>query len=444
MFHKVLVANRGEIAVRIIRACRELDIRTVAVYSTADADSLHVRLADEKVCIGPPQLRDSYLNIPAIISAAEITDSEAIHPGYGFLAENPQFADICEDCGVTFIGPKMAHLLLMGNKVKAREVVKKTSVRVLPGSDGVLKEEKDIVAAAKDIGFPVVIKAAMGGGGRGMKVVHTPASLGNAFQTARSEAMAAFNDGSLYLEKYFERARHIEVQILADMYGNVIHLGERDCSIQRRNQKIIEESPSIALSSRLREKIDEAAVTVCKAVDYSNIGTVEFLLDGEGNFYFMEMNTRLQVEHPVTECVSGIDIVQEQIRLASGERLSMRQRDVNLKGHSIECRVNAEDPETLAPSPGKVTSLNLSGGFGVRVDTALFNGYEVSPLYDSLLAKVIVHADDREKGIKRMRRALEEIIIDGVKTNIPLHLKVLSDADFLDGNIHTRFLERFL
>jgi len=444
VFHKVLVANRGEIAVRIIRACRELDIRTVAVYSTADADSLHVRLADEKVCIGPPQLRDSYLNIPAIISAAEITDSEAIHPGYGFLAENPQFADICEDCGVTFIGPKMAHLLLMGNKVKAREVVKKTSVRVLPGSDGVLKEEKDIVAAAKDIGFPVVIKAAMGGGGRGMKVVHTPASLGNAFQTARSEAMAAFNDGSLYLEKYFERARHIEVQILADMYGNVIHLGERDCSIQRRNQKIIEESPSIALSSRLREKIDEAAVTVCKAVDYSNIGTVEFLLDGEGNFYFMEMNTRLQVEHPVTECVSGIDIVQEQIRLASGERLSMRQRDVNLKGHSIECRVNAEDPETLAPSPGKVTSLNLSGGFGVRVDTALFNGYEVSPLYDSLLAKVIVHADDREKGIKRMRRALEEIIIDGVKTNIPLHLKVLSDADFLDGNIHTRFLERFL
>jgi len=444
VFHKVLVANRGEIAVRIIRACRELDIRTVTVFSTADADSLHVRIADEKVCIGPPQLRDSYLNIPAIISAAEITDSEAIHPGYGFLAENPQFADICEDCGVTFIGPKMAHLLLMGNKVKAREVVKKTSVRVLPGSDGVLKEEKDIVAAAKDIGFPVVIKAAMGGGGRGMKVVHTPASLGNAFQTARSEAMAAFNDGSLYLEKYFERARHIEVQILADMFGNIIHLGERDCSIQRRNQKIIEESPSIALSQRLREKIGEAAVTVCKAVDYSNIGTVEFLLDGEGNFYFMEMNTRLQVEHPVTECVSGIDIVQEQIRLASGERLSMRQRDVVLKGHSIECRVNAEDPETLAPSPGKVTSLNLSGGFGVRVDTALFNGYEVSPLYDSLLAKVIVHADDREKGIKRMRRALEEIIIDGVKTNIPLHLKVLSDADFLDGNIHTRFLERFL
>lgn len=444
MFHKVLVANRGEIAVRIIRACKELDIRTVAVYSTVDADSLHVRLADEKVCIGPPQLRDSYLNIPAIISAAEITDSEAIHPGYGFLAENPQFADICEDCGVTFIGPKMAHLLLMGNKVKAREVVKKTSVRVLPGSDGVLKEEKDIVAAAKDIGFPVVIKAAMGGGGRGMKVVHTPASLGNAFQTARAEAMAAFNDGTLYLEKYFERARHIEVQILADMFGNVIHLGDRDCSIQRRNQKILEESPSIALSSRLREKIGEAAITVCKAVDYSNIGTVEFLLDGEGNFYFMEMNTRLQVEHPVTECVSGIDIVQEQIRLASGERLAMRQRDVVLKGHSIECRVNAEDPETLAPSPGKITSLNLSGGFGVRVDTALFNGYEVSLLYDSLLAKVIVHADDREKGIRRMRRALEEFIVGGVKTNIPLHLKVLSDADFLDGNIHTRFLERFL
>jgi len=444
VFHKVLVANRGEIAVRIIRACKELDIRTVAVYSTVDADSLHVRLADEKVCIGPPQLRDSYLNIPAIISAAEITDSEAIHPGYGFLAENPQFADICEDCGVTFIGPKMAHLLLMGNKVKAREVVKKTSVRVLPGSDGVLKEEKDIVAAAKDIGFPVVIKAAMGGGGRGMKVVHTPASLGNAFQTARAEAMAAFNDGTLYLEKYFERARHIEVQILADMFGNVIHLGDRDCSIQRRNQKILEESPSIALSSRLREKIGEAAITVCKAVDYSNIGTVEFLLDGEGNFYFMEMNTRLQVEHPVTECVSGIDIVQEQIRLASGERLAMRQRDVVLKGHSIECRVNAEDPETLAPSPGKITSLNLSGGFGVRVDTALFNGYEVSLLYDSLLAKVIVHADDREKGIRRMRRALEEFIVGGVKTNIPLHLKVLSDADFLDGNIHTRFLERFL
>jgi len=444
VFHKVLVANRGEVSVRIIRACRELGIRTVAVYSTADADSLHVRLADEKVCIGPPQVKDSYLNIPAIISAAEITDSEAIHPGYGFLAENPQFADICEDCGVTFIGPKMAHLLLMGNKVKAREVVKKTSVRVLPGSDAVLKEEKDAVAAAKDIGFPVVIKAAMGGGGRGMKVVHTPASLGNAFQTARSEAMAAFGDGSLYIEKYFERARHIEVQILADMYGNVIHLGERDCSIQRRNQKIIEESPSTALSTRLREKIGEAAVTVCKAVDYSNIGTVEFLLDGEGNFYFMEMNTRLQVEHPVTESVSGIDIVQEQIRLASGERLTMRQRDVMLKGHSIECRVNAEDPETLAPSPGKITSLSLSGGFGVRVDSALFNGYEVSPLYDSLLAKVIVHADDREKSIKRMRRALEEFIIDGVKTNIPLHLKILSDADFIDGNIHTRFLERFL
>ena len=443
MFYKVLVANRGEIALRILRACKEMGIRTVAVYSTADAGSLHVKLADEKVCIGPPPAKDSYLNLPAIISAAEITDAEAIHPGYGFLSENPQFAEICENCGITFIGPKMEHLLLLGNKVKARAVVKKTNVRVLPGSEGVVKEEKDAVAAAKEIGFPIVIKAAMGGGGRGMKVVYTQASMGNAFQTARAEAMAAFGDGSLYIEKFYEKARHIEVQMMADVYGNTIHLGERDCSIQRRYQKILEESPSTALTPRLREKIGEAAVAVAKSVNYSNVGTVEFLLDEAGNYYFMEMNTRLQVEHPITEFVSGIDIVQQQIRLADRERLTVRQKDVELKGHAIECRINAEDPETYAPSPGKVTSASLPGGFGVRVDTALFNGFEASSSYDSLLAKVIVHAENREKAIRRMQRALEECFIEGVKTNIPLHLKILSDADFHDGNIHTRFLEKF-
>jgi len=443
VFYKVLVANRGEIALRILRACKEMGIRTVAVYSTADAGSLHVKLADEKVCIGPPPAKDSYLNLPAIISAAEITDAEAIHPGYGFLSENPQFAEICENCGITFIGPKMEHLLLLGNKVKARAVVKKTNVRVLPGSEGVVKEEKDAVAAAKEIGFPIVIKAAMGGGGRGMKVVYTQASMGNAFQTARAEAMAAFGDGSLYIEKFYEKARHIEVQMMADVYGNTIHLGERDCSIQRRYQKILEESPSTALTPRLREKIGEAAVAVAKSVNYSNVGTVEFLLDEAGNYYFMEMNTRLQVEHPITEFVSGIDIVQQQIRLADRERLTVRQKDVELKGHAIECRINAEDPETYAPSPGKVTSASLPGGFGVRVDTALFNGFEASSSYDSLLAKVIVHAENREKAIRRMQRALEECFIEGVKTNIPLHLKILSDADFHDGNIHTRFLEKF-
>lgn len=442
MFNKILIANRGEIALRIIRACRELGIKTVVVHSTEDRDSLPVLLADESVCIGKGPSKDSYLNIPAILSAVEITDAEAIHPGYGFLAENASFAEICENCGIVFIGPTSENMRLMGNKIKAREIVSKAGVPVLPGSDKPLKDEKEAFEIAKKIGFPVVIKAALGGGGRGMKVVHSPASFINAFLTSQSEAMAAFGDSEVYVEKYIEGSRHIEIQIMADRYGNIVHLGERDCTIQRRHQKILEEAPSPVVNEKLRIKMGEAAVSAARQVNYTNVGTVEFLLTPKGEFYFLEMNTRIQVEHPVTEMVTGIDIVKEQIRIAYGDRLRYRQKDIIIKGHAMECRINAEDPERFIPSPGIITKCYHPGGIGVRVDSHIMAGQKIPPYYDSLISKLIVHAENRQSCISRMKRALGEYIIEGVKTNIPFHLKLLSDPDFIKGNYDTKFIEK--
>lgn len=442
MFNKILIANRGEIALRIIRACRELGIKTVVVHSTEDRDSLPVLLADESVCIGKGPSKDSYLNIPAILSAVEITDAEAIHPGYGFLAENASFAEICENCGIVFIGPTSENMRLMGNKIRAREIVSKAGVPVLPGSDKPLKDEKEAFEIAKKIGFPVVIKAALGGGGRGMKVVHSPASFINAFLTSQSEAMAAFGDSEVYVEKYIEGSRHIEIQIMADRYGNIVHLGERDCTIQRRHQKILEEAPSPVVNEKLRIKMGEAAVSAARQVNYTNVGTVEFLLTPKGEFYFLEMNTRIQVEHPVTEMVTGIDIVKEQIRIAYGDRLRYRQKDIIIKGHAMECRINAEDPERFIPSPGIITKCYHPGGIGVRVDSHIMAGQKIPPYYDSLISKLIVHAENRQSCISRMKRALGEYIIEGVKTNIPFHLKLLSDPDFIKGNYDTKFIEK--
>lgn len=442
MFNKILIANRGEIALRIIRACRELGIKTVVVHSTEERDSLPVLLADESVCIGKGPSKDSYLNIPSILSAVEITDAEAVHPGYGFLAENASFAEICENCGVVFIGPTSENMRLMGNKIKAREIVSKAGVPVLPGSEKPLKDEKEAFEIAKKIGFPVVIKAALGGGGRGMKVVHSPASFINAFLTSQSEAMAAFGDSEVYVEKYIEGSRHIEIQIMADKYGNIIHLGERDCTIQRRHQKLLEESPSPVVNEKLRARMGEAAVNAAKQVNYTNVGTVEFLLTPKGEFYFLEMNTRIQVEHPVTEMVTGIDIVKEQIRLAYGDRLRYRQKDIVLKGHAMECRINAEDPERFTPFPGVITKCYHPGGIGVRVDSHIMAGQRILLYYDSLISKVIVHAENRHNSIVRMKRALSEYIIEGVKTNIPFHLKLLSDPDFIKGNYDTKFVEK--
>ena len=443
MFHKILIANRGEIAVRIIRACKELSIRTVSVYSEADRGSLHAKLADEAICIGPAKSKDSYLNKSSIISAAEVTDAEAIHPGYGFLAENAEFAEICENCGIKFIGPSANSMRLMGNKIQAKKEVEKIRVAVLPWSSAGIKDEKDAVDIARKIGFPIIVKAAAGGGGRGMKLVHTAASFGNAFHTAKSEAQAAFGDGEVYIEKYCEAPRHIEIQIMADKYGNIIYMGERDCSIQRRHQKILEEAPSPVLDERLRRNMGEAAVKISRAIGYSNVGTVEFLLDKNMRYYFMEMNTRVQVEHPVTEMITGIDIIKEQIRLAAGERIRFKQKHIRLKGHSIECRINAEDPETFVPCPGKITSLHMPGGPGVRVDSAISCGYIVSSHYDSLLAKLIVHGDNRAEALKKMATALDEVEIEGVKTNIPLHRKILQDHDFIAGKVDINFLTRF-
>jgi acetyl-CoA carboxylase biotin carboxylase subunit len=444
MFHKVLIANRGEIALRIIRACKELGIKTVAVYSTADAHSLHVKLADESVCIGPPPSIQSYLNINAIISSAELTDAEAIHPGYGFLSENAAFAEICENCGITFIGPTAESMRIMGDKISARQAVIKEGVPILPGTKEGVHDVTEAVKIAKQIGFPVIIKATAGGGGRGMKIVHSPATLPNAFATARAEAQAGFGNPEVYIEKYCESPRHVEIQIMADKHGNVIHLGERDCSIQRRHQKIIEEAPSTVSTPELRAAMGEAAVKAAKAVNYNSVGTMEFLVDKDNSFYFMEMNTRVQVEHPVTEMVTGIDIVREQIRSAAGIPLRYTQDDIRINGHAIECRINAEDPQKFSPSPGKITSYHTPGGLGVRVDSFVYDQYTVLPHYDSLIAKLIVHAETREDAIKRMARALDEYIIEGIKTTIPFHKRIMANKDFIEGNIDTRFIEKMV
>ena len=442
MFHKVLIANRGEIALRIIRACKELGIKTVAVYSTADAHSLHVKLADESVCIGPPPSIQSYLNINAIISAAELTDAEAIHPGYGFLSENAAFAEICENCGITFIGPTAASMRIMGDKISARQAVIKEGVPILPGAKEGVHDVAEAVRIAKEIGFPVIIKATAGGGGRGMKIVHSPATLPNAFATARTEAQAGFGNPEVYIEKYCENPRHVEIQIMADKHGKVIHLGERDCSIQRRHQKIIEEAPSTVSTPELRAAMGAAAVKAARAVGYNSVGTMEFLVDKDNSFYFMEMNTRVQVEHPVTEMVTGVDIVREQIRSAAGLPLRYAQDDIKISGHAIECRINAEDPHKFTPSPGKITGYHTPGGLGVRVDSFVYDQYTVLPHYDSLIAKLIVHAETREDAIKRMARALDEYIIEGIKTTIPFHKQIMANKDFIEGNIDTRFIEK--
>ncbi len=442
MIHKVLIANRGEIAVRIIRTCREMGIKTVAVYSTADRDAMHVRMADQAVCIGPPPGADSYLNVPAILSAIEITDADAVHPGYGFLAENAAFAEICANYGVRFIGPSSEAIRLMGDKIEARRVVQKVKVPVVPGSDGAITEEEEGLRVAKEIGFPVIVKAAAGGGGRGMKIVHSPASFINAFLTAQSEALSAFGVPDVYIEKYFDNARHVEVQVMGDRHGNVIHLGDRDCSIQRRHQKLIEESPAPALPARVRNRMWKAAVDAAVGVNYDSVGTSEFLFVPDGEFYFLEMNTRIQVEHTVTEMVTGIDIVREQIRIADGKKLRYGQKDVPLRGHAIEVRINAEDPETFLPFPGPIHTCVFPGGFGVRVDTAIYPGYVVPSTYDSLLGKLIVHGDDRNEAIMRMRRALDEIRIEGVRTTVPFHKKMMVNSDFVEARLSTNFLEK--
>jgi acetyl-CoA carboxylase biotin carboxylase subunit len=444
VFKKILIANRGEVAMRIIFACRELGIKTVAVWSEADEHSLHRRFADEDVCIGPARSADSYLNVPAVITAAEITGADAIHPGYGFLSESAYLAEVCEACHIRFIGPDPQVIRLMGDKARARRVMKKAGVPILPGSDGPIESEEKALKLAKEIGYPVIVKATAGGGGRGMRVVRAPAELSNAVKTAQREAEAAFGVGDVYIEKYVESPRHIEFQILGDNFGNVIHLGERECSIQRRHQKLIEESPSPALTEKMRRKMGAIVIDAAKAVQYTNAGTFEFLMDPDGRFYFMEANTRLQVEHPVTEMVTGIDIVKEQIRIAAGERLRFKQADVTFTGHSIECRVNAEDPETFVPSPGHIHVFSVLGGPGVRVETLAHSDCTISPYYDSMIAKIIVHGRDRSEAIARMRRALEMTVIEGIKTSIPLHLRILNDPDFVAGKLSTSFMERLL
>ena len=444
MFKKVLVANRGEIALRVIRACKELGIKTVAIHSEADVLALHVRAADEKVCVGPAESALSYRNIPNVLSAAEITGVDAIHPGYGFLSENAHFAEVCESIGIKFIGPSSDNIAMMGDKAKAREIVAKRGLPVTPGSPGELRSEDDALQAAQTIGFPVIIKATAGGGGRGMRVVNKAEDLGRAFQAAQAEAKSTFGNDGVYLERYFLEPRHIEVQILADQHGRVVHLGERDCSIQRRHQKLVEETPSPVIDDKLRREIGRVAVEAVKVAHYRNVGTVEFLLDKDRNFYFMEVNTRIQVEHPITEMVTGIDLIKEQIRLAAGHPLSIRQQDVVLTGHSLECRINAEDPEKFTPSPGMITKYSPPGGFGVRVDSAMESGSVVVPYYDSMIAKLITHGRDRQESMARMKRALGEFVIEGIKTTLPLHRRILDDSDFQKGHVSTTFLDRFL
>jgi len=442
LFKKILIANRGEIAIRVIRACHELDIRTALVYSDIDRNTLPVRMADEAICIGPASPSESYLNIPAIISAAEITDAEAIHPGYGFLAENPQFVEACTTSRITFIGPSAENIRIGGDKSEARNIMQKNGIPVVPGSDSPVMNKKDALNISNKIGFPVILKASAGGGGKGMRIVHEKGDLERLYHMAHREALAAFGNGNLYIEKYISEMRHIEVQILADNDGNVVHLGERDCSIQRRHQKLIEEAPFIFSDPGFRKMIGETAISAAKAMNYRNAGTVEFILNTDGNIYFMEINTRIQVEHPVTEMITDIDIIKEQISLAAGESLSIKQQDINFSGHSIECRINAEDPETFIPAPGTVTLFVPPGGQGVRTDTAAYSGWKVPAHYDSLIAKVIVHGRDRNEAILRMKRALSEFIVDGIKTTIPFHIKILDNPDFVSGNFNTSFLEK--
>jgi acetyl-CoA carboxylase biotin carboxylase subunit len=444
MLEKVLIANRGEIALRILRACRELGIRAVAVFSEQDRDQKHVLLADEAVCIGPAPSSESYLNIPAVISAAEVTDAVAIHPGYGFLAENADFAERVEKSGFVFIGPRAETIRLMGSKISARNVMKRAGVLCVPGSDGPLGPDADDAArVARKIGYPVIIKAAAGGGGRGMRVVNSEAGLRNALSVTRTEAMAAFGNDTLYMEKYLERPRHIEVQVLGDDKGNVIHLGERDCSMQRRHQKVLEEAPASGIDAKARRRLGERCVDACRSIGYRGAGTMEFLYQ-DGQFYFIEMNTRIQVEHPVTEMVTGIDIVREQLHIASGEPLHYRQDDVQFRGHAIECRINAEDPETFMPCPGVVEHIHQPGGPGIRVDTHVYDGYRIPPHYDSMIGKLIAHAETRELAIARMANALSEIVIDGIKTTIPLHQKLVHDAAFIAGGTDIHYLENRL
>jgi acetyl-CoA carboxylase biotin carboxylase subunit len=444
MFRKILIANRGEIALRIIWACRELGIKTVAVYSTADAHSLHVKFADEEVCIGPPANRDSYLNVSAVISAAEITDAEAIHPGYGFLAESAHFAEVCRECGLTFIGPGPEVIRRMGDKAQARRTMSEAGVPVLPGSDGVVQSAEQAAELATRIGYPLLIKAAAGGGGRGMRLALEPDELQRQLEAAQSEAGVAFGVPDVYLERYLLDPRHVEFQVIGDTHGNLVHLYERECSIQRRHQKLLEECPSTALDPELRQRMATTALLAARAAGYVNAGTVEFLLDASGSFYFIEMNTRIQVEHPVTEMVTGLDLIKEQIRVASGEPLSFTQADVSMNGHAIECRINAEDPQTFTPSPGKITTFHPPGGPGIRLDTACYAEAVIPPYYDSLIAKVIARGNTRGEAILRMRRALESFVIEGIRTNIPLQQKIVADEDFVRGRLSTAFLERYL
>jgi acetyl-CoA carboxylase, biotin carboxylase subunit len=443
MFEKVLIANRGEIALRLHRACREMGIRTVAVHSTADSDAMHVRLADESVCIGPPAAMDSYLNIPSILAAAEITGSEGIHPGYGFLSENAEFAHIVEEHGYTFIGPSEQHIRIMGDKIQAKKTVDELGIPVVPGSDGAVTDGEEARALADQMGYPVLIKAASGGGGRGMKLVRQGSEFAAALNAARTESKAAFNDDTVYLEKYLERPRHIEVQVIGDGTGKVVHLGERDCSLQRNNQKVLEEAPSPALNEAARKKIGQVVVDALSRINYTSLGTVEFLYEN-GEFYFIEMNTRLQVEHPVTEAITGIDLVREQIRIAAGAPLSFSQEDVRFSGHAIECRINAEHPTTFVPSPGRVGDFHAPGGLGVRVDSALYAGYRIPPNYDSLIAKLVVHGTTRNDCLMRLSRALGEFVVDGIDVNIPLHTELIQQQNFIDGDYHIHWLEEFL
>ncbi len=443
MFNKILIANRGEIALRILRACKELGIQTVAAHSTADADAMHVRLADESVCIGPPPARDSYLNIPSLLAACEITGADAIHPGYGFLSENARFAEILEAHNLTFIGPKSEHIRIMGDKIEAKRTAKRLGIPVVPGSDGALKDEADAIRNGAEIGYPVLIKASSGGGGRGMKVARSEADVVIAFQTARSEAKAAFGDDAVYMEKYLEKPRHIEIQVLGDGKGYAVHLGERDCSLQRRHQKVWEEAGSPALNAEERDKIGAVCAKAVADLGYIGAGTIEFLYEN-GEFYFIEMNTRLQVEHPITEAVTGIDLVNEQIRIAAGSGLSFRQEDVTFEGHAIECRINAEDPRTFVPSPGKITYYHPPGGLGVRVDSGVYQGYKIPPYYDSLIGKLIVHGRNRVECMMRLRRALDEFVVDGVSTTIPLFRQLVDDQDIADGRYDIHWLEKKL
>lgn len=441
--NKILIANRGEIAVRIIRACREMNIKTVAVYSDIDKDAMHTRLADEAICIGPASSSKSYLNFKNIIEAANISGADCIHPGFGFLSENSQFAKICEESNIRFIGPSYKVIELMGNKSNAKELMKSAGVPVVPGSEGSIKDVAEAEKIADKIGYPVMLKAAAGGGGKGIRIVNSKEELVTNYNLVKQEAKVSFNDDEIYIEKFIKSPRHVEIQILADEYGNVIHLGERDCSVQRRNQKVIEETPSTAIDDKLRNKMGEAAVKAAKASGYSSCGTIEFLVDSDKNFYFMEMNTRIQVEHPITEMRTGIDIVKNQIKIAAGEKLKLKQKNIEFRGHSIECRINAENPDKkFMPCPGTITGLNLPGGNGVRIDTAIYEGYTIPPTYDSMIAKIVTHGDTRNEAISKMKRALEETVIEGVNTNIDFLFKIITNPNFIRGNFDTSFIEK--